>query len=224
MQATAHVASAVNRRPLSTADRLRQVGERFRFRRREVLWTAGSPADHLILIGSGAVKLVRPLVHGRPGILDLIAPAELVGEEAAVFGGLYHNDCQAVVGGHGWRIDCIDLQRMARQDPSLLGDLLDLSLTRTARFSERLRDFLDGEVEQRLARVLVRLGEEQGLIDARGTFVPLPLTRKELSEMVGCRSETAIRTMSRWTRDGWIQVQKEGIVLRDVRSLTGLAN
>jgi CRP/FNR family transcriptional regulator len=203
---------------------LRQAGERFRFRRREVLWRSDEPADHLMLIGSGALKLVQPLMQGRPGILDLLARGDILGEESAIFGGHYHNDCVGVVAGHGWRVECIDLQRMARRDTALLWELLELAVTRAARFSERLCDFLDGEVEHRLARVLIRLGEEHGLIDARGTFVPLPLTRKELSEMVGCRSETAIRTMSRWTRSGWVQLQKEGIVLRDLAALKKLTN
>ncbi len=201
---------------------LREVGDRFRFRRREILWREGDPADHLILVGSGAIKLVRPLIHGRPGILDLVARGDIVGEESAVYGGIYRNDCQAVVAGHGWRLESTELQRLARRDPALLGELLELSMMRAGRFSERLRDFLDGEVEQRLARVLLRLGKEQGMTDARGTFVPLPLTRKELSEMVGCRSETAIRTMSRWTRDDLVQVQKEGLVLRDLEALRKL--
>ncbi len=224
MQAAPHSWSVGPHSAPSTTERLRGIGERFRFRRREVLWRAGDPADHLILVGSGALKLIRPLVHGRPGILDLIARGGILGEEAAIFGGSYANDCQAVVAGHGWRIDCIELQRLTRQDPTLLSGLLDLSINRAARFSERLRDFLDGEVEQRLARVLLRLGEEHGMVDARGTFIPLPLTRKELSEMVGCRSETAIRTMSRWTRADLVQVQKEGLILRDVTRLAQVAN
>jgi CRP/FNR family transcriptional regulator len=54
-----------------------------------------------------------------------------------------------------------------------------------------------------------------GLKDARGTFVPLRLSRGDLADMVGCRVETTIRVMTRWQREGVVETQREGLVIRD---------
>jgi CRP-like cAMP-binding protein len=67
--------------------------------------------------------------------------------------------------------------------------------------------------------VLLRIGEQVGLQDARGTFVPVKLSRGDLADMVGCRVETTIRVMTRWQRQGVLETQREGIVLKDVDQL-----
>jgi CRP/FNR family transcriptional regulator len=82
-------------------------------------------------------------------------------------------------------------------------------------FTQRLDDIGHGQVENRLARVLLRIGDEVGLKDARGTFVPLRLSRGDLADMVGCRVETTIRVMTRWQREGVVETQREGLVIRD---------
>ena len=77
-------------------------------------------------------------------------------------------------------------------------------------------------VEQRLAKRLLDIGSSVGLADARGVFIPLRLTRVELSEMAWCRSETVIRLMTKWDELGWVKTQREGIVLCSLEGLESL--
>lgn len=75
-------------------------------------------------------------------------------------------------------------------------------------------------MEQRLATLLLALAERFG--DERedgSTFVPVPLSRQELSRLVGARAETVIRTMSRWQKVGVVATDARGFVLRDTERL-----
>src|SRR6266568_4051031 len=46
------------------------------------LYSEGSPADSVLFLESGLVKLCKPGEHGKELILEIIAPGELFGELA----------------------------------------------------------------------------------------------------------------------------------------------
>ena len=64
-------------------------------------------------------------------------------------------------------------------------------------------------------------GEDVGLPDSRGIFVPLRLTRGDLASMVGCRVETTIRVLKRWQREGLVETRREGLVIKNRHKLNG---
>ena len=56
-----------------------------------------------------------------------------------------------------------------------------------------------------------------------GLFVPLPLSRQEIADLVGTTIETAIRVMSRWQKDGIIETDKKGFLIRNPAALSAIA-
>jgi len=180
-------------------------GETVRFRRGDVLWHQGDPATALFSVCTGAVKLVRRWPDGREMILDLIFRGQLMGEAAAIPGALYSTTAVALSAGRGMRVEDGDLLRMLRERPALTPSLLCLAVERQAAFTRRLDELNHGPVESRLARVLLHIGDEIGVEDSRGVFVPVHLSRGDLADLVGCRVETIIRIMTRWQREGVVE-------------------
>jgi CRP/FNR family cyclic AMP-dependent transcriptional regulator len=199
--------------------RLMQAGEEFRFKRGEQLWRQGDSASFLASVCTGVVKVAREWPDGREMVLDLAFRGEMLGEQAAREGSVRVGTATALSAGRAIRVPADKLRRMLRDDPALSAVLLDVSLKRQGSFSRRLDEMAHGPVENRLARVLLRIGQQVGLQDARGTFVPVKLSRGDLADMVGCRVETTIRVMTRWQRQGVLETQREGIVLKDVDQL-----
>jgi CRP-like cAMP-binding protein len=199
------------------------LGETVRFKRGEVLWAQGEPARHLIAVCTGVLKLTREWPDGREAILDLAFRGRMVGELAALPGTLQPTRCVALSAGRAVRVSAERLQKLLKDDPRLASTLLDLALRRQGAFTQRLDEMSHGPVENRLARVLLRIGDEVGLKDSRGTFVPVRLSRGDLADMVGCRVETTIRVMTRWQREGVVETQREGLVIRDKDTLSETA-
>lgn len=209
-------------RPCAEVDQnapLMRDGEGLRFRRGEVLWRQGEPASALFSVCTGAVKLTRRWPDGREMILDLVFRGQLMGEAAAVPGAVHATTAVALTAGRAVRVEEPELRRMLREQPALSTTLLGLAVARQAAFTRRLDELNHGAVESRLARVLLRVGDEVGLKDSRGVFVPVHLSRGDLADLVGCRVETTIRIMTRWQREGVVETQREGLVLRDRAAL-----
>ena len=203
--------------------RLLKGGEPFRFRRGDVLWEVGAPADRLVSVCTGAIKLDRPWPGDRAPIVDLVFRGGLAGLDAAAEGGRTTTRAVALAHGKGVAVSAAALQRRVARDPAVASTLLQASLKRRQRVVQRFDELGRGPVEGRIARTLLRVGDLIGLPDARGTFLPVALSRGDLAELVGCRSETAIRVMTRWQRAGQVETQREGIVLKDLAALREVA-
>ena len=49
------------------------------------------------------------------------------------------------------------------------------------------------------------------------------LSRQEIADLVGTTIETAIRIMSRWQKDGLVETEKDGFLIRRIGDLRDLA-
>src|SRR5262249_8644353 len=79
-------------------------------------------------------------------------------------------------------------------------------------------------VEARLASTLLRLGERDGERSAKGVSLPFHLTRQTLADMSGTTVETAIRTLGRWLKDGFVREDAARLVLVDIEALRATAD
>lgn len=199
---------------------LMQHGECIRFERGEELWQQGEGADWMMAVCTGTLKLTRQWPGGRDAILDLIHRGQLVGVGAAIPGAQHSATCSVLASGKGIRLNRPRLRALLGQKPEINATLLQLAHSRQQAFVQRLEEMAHGPVEHRLARVLLRIGDDLGLPDSRGVFVPVRLTRGDLAGMVGCRVETTIRVLTRWQRQGVVETKREGLVIRDRNQLS----
>ncbi len=203
-----------------TTSAIMRHGEPFRFERGETLWKQDDEADWMVAVCTGTLKLTREWPGGRDAILDLVHRGQLVGVGAALPDAKHSATCTVLASGKGIHLSRTRAHALLKEQPELALTLLDLSHTRKQAFVQRLEEIAHGPVEQRLARVLLRIGNDVGLPDSRGTFVPVRLTRGDLAVMVGCRVETTIRVLTRWQRQGLVETRREGLVIRDRQQLT----
>lgn len=167
----------------------------------DVLFDEGDPAETLMLILEGRVKIVR---HGAAGdaILEIFTPGEPVAA-LAVYGGFPYPSS-------GVAMERVSLLCLPRRDyfdllekhPSFARAII-LELTRlNLSLTRKLAEMRGQRVETRIAQLFLTLASRMGREGAEGIEVPLALTRQEIAEMVGTTVESSIRVMSRWGREG----------------------
>jgi CRP/FNR family transcriptional regulator len=83
---------------------------------------------------------------------------------------------------------------------------------------------LAGErVERRMAHILFKLAIRVGRPDPGGTLITIPLSRQDLADMSCTTLETAIRTVSRFQKEGMIMTRRGGyLVVTDMERLKEL--
>lgn len=195
--------------------RLVRLGER--------LVVEGEPGAELFVVLEGRLKLWRALESGRSAILALAGSGEAVGVAAALAGGPADSTVEAVEPSRCLAVSRNELLAAFTRRPALIAHLMPPLTRRLVECKNCIVEALQLRVEQRLAVLLLRLGDSTGRQVRGGTLVPIALSRQDLADMTGTTIETAIRVMSRWHKQGTLETRNDGFLLRDRRALEVIA-
>jgi CRP/FNR family transcriptional regulator len=171
----------------------------------------------------GRVKVVKGTPDGKMVILEIFGPGDPVGAVAVYEDLPYPATAVAMEPTVCLRLPKTDFYELLESRPSLVRGLL-LSLThRLVLLTNRLAERTGGRVETRFARLFLKLSDDIGRAHESGVFVPMPLSRQDLADLLGTTVETSIRIMSRWGKDGVVQTRKEGFLVLDLAALENLS-
>lgn len=180
-------------------ERLARVRPRLRekaFRRQQVLYFEGSPADRLWLVRAGQVRLYKSSSDGQLTTLDVLAAGEAFGVLSALDSDVYPASAEAVTAGSAWWLPRESFQRLLAEEPALNAEILRILLRRLRDAHDRLRSFAHDPAPARLAAALLR---------AAGPAGEAQVTRRALAEAAGTTVETAIRVLRRFEREGLVE-------------------
>lgn len=193
------------------------------YRPDEVIFYQGDLADRIWLVWQGRVKIVHHDEDGREVILEIISPGEAFGGAVLFFP------------SHPATAKALQSCRLVSFSSALYADFLlqhpnvTLKLLRmlgTRHLSMINMQILAGErVERRMAHILLKLAIRLGKEEPEGTVITIPLTRQDLADMACTTLETAIRTLSRFRKEGLIHTRRGGyIVVTDFDGLEELTH
>jgi CRP/FNR family transcriptional regulator len=211
-------------RNLSAEDqrRLASVSVAKAYEKGDVIFSEGDSPDVLVTIASGRVKVVKTTPSGKDLILEIFGPGDPVGAVVAYEGRPYPATAVALE-----RSTCILVRRseffaLLESHPSFVRGFLTGMAQRIVELTRRLPEVAGGRVETRFAHLFLKLAERMGRPDRGGRFIPMPLSRQELADLTGTTTETSIRIMSRWGKEGIVLTEREGFLVRDAATLDRL--
>ena len=198
-------------------DELKKISAFFKevsVKNNETIFSEGDPSDRLYLLSEGNVKIVKHTVMGKDIILEVMSPGDIFGGVAVLDNKPYPATAQAMKTAKIIRIMRGDLMKV-------MDEYSDLKLEIVRYFSDKLRDshemlknIATERVARRIASLLLKLSEKSD-VDSEGyKKIDFPLTRQEISEMVGTTVETCIRTMSKFQKSGMIKTADGSISIK----------
>lgn len=213
-------------RKLSLADRqgLAAVAVAQAFAKGETVFREEDPSTFLYTILSGRVKVVKLTPSGQEAILEVFGPGDPLGAVAVYEAKPYPASAVAIEETTCVRIERAAFFSLLEERPSLVRGLLSGLNLRLIELTKRVTELTGGRVENRLARLFLRLSKQFGRPERGGIFIPMPLTRQELADMTGTTVETCIRIMSRWNKEQVLVTEEDGFVLRKPETFEMLAD
>ncbi|HSK11125.1 MAG TPA: Crp/Fnr family transcriptional regulator [Vicinamibacterales bacterium] len=172
----------------------------------KTIYSQGGPADTILYIQNGEVKLSVISSTGREAIVAILQPRDFFGEGALagqllrIGNATAHTDCTILA------IDKADMQRLLHEEHALSDRFIAHLLTRNSRIEEDLIDQLFNSAEKRLARVLLLLAR-YGEQDRPQRAIPT-ISQETLAEMVGTTRSRVNFFMNRFKKLGFISGDK----------------
>ena len=189
------------------------------YQKDDYIFLEGEAPEALYIIKTGKVKVLRHSTDGKDVVLRVGGAGHLLGTVAVFDGGGYPGtaqvieECTALVIA---RNDCLTL--VNRYPVFALAVISDLG-SRLRSSAEQIRSLAVERVEQRIARVLLKLAETAGSDLPEGRVIEMPLTRQDIADMTGTTVETAIRVMSKFRRLELIKTRRGKVVLVELAAL-----
>jgi CRP/FNR family transcriptional regulator, nitrogen oxide reductase regulator len=188
----------------------------------ETVFEEGDPSDFLLTVLSGRVKIVKRQSSGKEVILEIFGPGDPLGAVVAYEGRPFPASAVAVE-----RSSCLLVRRapffaLLEKHPSLVRGLLSAFTRRIVELAQRIPEVAGARVETRFAHLFLKLADRTGRPRGAAVFIPMALSRQELADLTGTTIETCIRLMSRWSKDGVLETEREGFVLIDRSALEAL--
>jgi len=175
------------------------------YKNNENIFVEGDPSDKFYLVAEGSVKVLKHTMMGKDIILEIMSPGDVFGGVAVLDKKPFPASAQAMEATTVIWISRQNLLRIMDEYPILKLEIVKYFSDKLRDAHEMLKNIATERVEKRIASLLLKLSEKIGVADNGYRKIDFPLTRQEISEMVGTTVETCIRTMSKLQKSGIIK-------------------
>jgi CRP-like cAMP-binding protein len=192
-----------------------------RHRRGAFLLLEGDRSDHVLVVRSGRLKIVRTSDDGRDVLVAVRGPGELVGELNALAGS-DEPRAASVVALDDVVVQAIpakDFLRFVERHAEVSFGLLRQLADRLREATSRHTDAAGYDVLHRLARALLDEAERDGREVDGGTEVGAGLSQHDLAGLVSASPKSVGRALAVLRGRGLVSTGRRSIVIRDFDGL-----
>ncbi len=202
--------------PIETIDWLAERTIKKSYKKGEYLFHEGEESRALYVINDGSVKVVKEFASGKNAILGIFGPGTTVAEVAVVDGKPYPASAVAHMDTETGLISATVFMELLRKAPE------ESAIQMIHGLGARLRDMTETlgvlaveTVNKRLARFLIKLAGTIGEETDDGLLLTLPMTRRDIAEIIGATFEVVERSLKKFRDEKIIAVNGKKIIILD---------
>ncbi len=173
------------------------------YRKNQIIFARGSPAESVYLILAGAVRISTLAASGKKVTVEIFQHDELFGEIAAIDGGVRTADAAAIEPVELLKMPATTFRSVLVGSAALANLLLRLTTARLRHTYALLEDASLRTVELRLARQVLYL-TKLGVIGEARVRLQVRLHQDELADLLGITTRSIINVLNKWRIDGLV--------------------
>jgi CRP/FNR family cyclic AMP-dependent transcriptional regulator len=191
---------------------LAEVGEgrtMSQYRKDQIVFSQGDPADAVFYIQKGKVKVTVVSDQGKEAVVAILGAGEFCGEGCLAGQARRIATVRAMAECTIMRLQKTGIVRVLHDEPAFSEMFMSHLLARTIRVEEDLVDQLFNSSEKRLARLLLLLAN----FGKEGRPEPLiaKISQETLAEMIGTTRSRVSFFMNKFRRMGFLDYNGEGL-------------
>jgi len=172
------------------------------YRKDQIVFTQGDPADAIFFIQEGKVKVSVVSQQGKEAVIAFLEAGDFIGEGCMTGRPHRISTARALLDSVITRVDKPTMVRMLRDQPNFSELFTTHLLARTLRVEEDLVDQLFNSSEKRLARALLLLANFGK--DGRHEAIIAKVSQETLADMVGTTRSRVSHFMNKFRQLGYI--------------------
>jgi len=175
----------------------------------------GDPIHEFVYLVQGMVKLQKINKDGRAQIVSIARPLDFVGLLSVFSDQTYQYSITTLVDSTFCKIDLTVMRKVASQNGQFALDILKYISKVSDEIIRHTYAINSKNLRGRIAMILLDFANKHFMSD---TYT-LPVSRKELAELIDMTPENVIRILSEFRRDGLVNVKGKHIEILDRKLL-----
>ncbi|MFG2099900.1 Crp/Fnr family transcriptional regulator [Micromonospora echinaurantiaca] len=201
---------------------LRRIGSRRDYRPEAIIVREREPTDFAVVLLDGCVKVFTNGLRGYQTILGIRDAGDLVGEQAGMDGGQRAATLSALTPVEALILPAEPFRAFLRARPDA-ADIVRRTVSGRLREADQHRAAVGSRtVPQRLAALLLHLGQRYGVRVDDGILIELPLSQEDLAGLIMTSQRTLGRVLEQWRASGLVMTGRRSLLVRSQHELLEL--
>jgi CRP-like cAMP-binding protein len=189
----------------------------------QVLFLQDTKPHGLYCVKKGKIKVFKRGSEGKEQIVRLANDADVVGYRALISDENYQCGAAALEETTLCYVPKQTLFQIMDQNVSIYKKMVTLLADDLKNAEHKINDLAQKPVRERVAETLIMLKTKYGVDEVTGAL-NVSLTREEMANMVGTATESLIRILSDFKREGLIELEGKRIRIADFDHLYATAH
>lgn len=187
-----------------------------------VLFWEGDPADKLIFVRRGRVRITKTSDNGRPITLYLLQRGDMYGQPDPFENAEHSFNAEVLEDGEIGVMQMTDLEVLLWQHGDLAIEFMKWMGLMHRMTQTKFRDLMLYGKSGALCSLLIRLCNSNGTPDKEGTLISLKINHTEMADMIGATRECVNRMLSEMRKENVVAVRDGHIIVKDIDYLRGV--
>jgi CRP-like cAMP-binding protein len=193
-------------------------------RKGQILYNEGTKPLGIFCINSGVAKVYKTASNGKEQIIYLAKEGDFLGYAALLGEENYSNSSMIVEDAKICFVPKEAFMNSILHNTPFLRRITKSLSNEIGVMEDKLTDATQKSIRERLAFVLLQLGDSYGVEGGGNQKIDLILSREEIAGIVGTATESVIRLLSEFKRDNLIDLEGKKIIIKDKRGLALLSD
>jgi CRP/FNR family transcriptional regulator len=185
------------------------------FRKGENLTKQGTFASYVLFIMSGLVKQYVEGDSTHNYNLQLVQPNEFLGLSAVFGEAVYPYSATALMETQVYLIEKEAISKVVQQNGAFAYTIIKRYCEQNTRFYSVVRNLIYKQMNGHMADALLYLSSE----NFDGLEVTALLTRKEIADFAGISTESAVKILKSFEKEGILDLNEKSVIIRNLDRL-----
>ncbi len=193
------------------------------FKKGQVIFYEGNHPHGMYCIHNGKVKISKLGDEGKEQIVRFAGKGELLGYRSALSNESYKATATAMEDCYICHIPKDNFSEVLNNNSNFSMEIIKLLSDDLKKSEQNLLNISQKPVRERIAETLLILKNRFGY-EKDGKTLSITLTRREIGDIAGTTTETTIRTLSEFVKEGSIKLSGKKIIVLNYNKLIHAAN
>jgi CRP-like cAMP-binding protein len=193
-----------------------------RYKRKQIIFYENNPILGVFFVRDGKVKLYKTSRDGKRQILKIAQAGDALGHSALFSDTPHATTAEIVEDANICFLDKAKFLMVLRSNPSVSVKLMEKLSKDLNQAQDQVLDLAYKSVRVRFVELLLTLKQSFGVFENGVYKLEISLSREELAEAIGTTEETAVRLISEFKSNDWIELDKKNILIKKLDELVQL--